>query len=154
MSSQPPAVWSGPLAAKGFRACKGHLIAHAVIAGPRSLVRHRLQGHECVTFHLRTLIEAFDPWGKAHRDVCGLDNRPAAIFIAVFGVALACNLAMTEPLTLHAAAVGGQGPRAREARHGPRFQQDCQRENIPNPRHRFEPVPLGLGAHVAQPHPL
>ena len=148
----PPAVWSGPLAANGLRPFPGHLIANAVIAGPRSRVRHRLQGHACGTFHRLTLSEACAPWGKAHREVCGLDKRPAEIFLAVFGGALACNFARTEPRTLHAAAVGGQGPRAREARHGPRFQQDCHREKIPHPGHRGEPVPLGLGAHVA-PHP-
>ena len=148
----PPAVWSGPLAAQGLSPGHGHLSAHAVIAGPRSRVRHRLQGHELVTCHRLTLREACAPWGTAHRDVCGLDNRPAEIFRAVFGVALALNLAMTAPLTLHAAAVGGQGPRAREARHGPRFQPDGPREHIPHPRHRCEPVPLGRGAHVAH-HP-
>jgi len=30
----PPAVWSGPLEAKGFGPFKGHLIAYDVIAGP------------------------------------------------------------------------------------------------------------------------
>jgi hypothetical protein len=31
----PPAVWRGPLEAKGFGPFKGHLIAYDVIAGPR-----------------------------------------------------------------------------------------------------------------------
>jgi hypothetical protein len=82
-------------------------------------VRHRLQGHEWVTCHRLTLIDACDPWGKAHREVCGLDNRPAEIFRAVLGVALAVNLAMTAPLTLHAAAVGGQGPALGKRAIGP-----------------------------------
>jgi hypothetical protein len=47
-------------------------------------MHHSLQGHEFVTFHLLTLVEAFDPWVKANREVCGLDKSPAEIVIAVF----------------------------------------------------------------------
>ena len=94
----------------------GQLSAKAVRAGPRSRMRHRLQGHACVTLHRLTLVEAFAPWGKAHRDVCGRDKRPAERLMAACGVSLAVTLAMTAPLPLHAAALGGTGPRAPKAR--------------------------------------
>ena len=111
----PPAVWSGPLEAKGFGPFKGHLITYGIVAGPHSRMRHGLQGHECVTFHQLALIEACDPWVKVHRNVRGLDESPTEILVAVFGVPLAFDFAMTEPLTLHAATIGGKVPHARNA---------------------------------------
>jgi hypothetical protein len=150
----PPAVWRGPLEAKGFGPFKGHLIADDVIAGPRSRMRHGLQRHDLVAFHLLALIEAFDPGVNANRKVCGLDKSPTEIPVAVFGVPLAFDFAITAPLTLHTATIGGKVPHARKARHRPRFHQDRQRENIPNPGHGFEPGHLGLRPHVAYHRPL
>jgi hypothetical protein len=117
-------------------------------------MRHGLQGHEPVAPPLLVLIEAFNAWVKATRKMRGFNERPTEIMIAVFGVPLAVNFAITEPLTLHAATIGGQVSHARKARYCPCLQQDRQRENIPDPGHRFESVQLGLGALVAQHHPL
>jgi hypothetical protein len=117
-------------------------------------MRHGLQGYEPVASHLLALIEAFNSWVKANRKMRSLDKRPTEILIAVFGIPLAFDFAITEPLTLHTATIGGKVSHARKAHYRPRLQQDRQRENVTNPGHRFEPVHLGLGPHVAQHHPL
>jgi hypothetical protein len=112
-------------------------------------MRHGFQGYELMAFRLFALIEAFDPGVKANRKVRGFNKSPTEILVAVFGVPLAFDFPMTEPLTLHAATIRGNVPHARKARHRPRFQQDCHGENIPNPGHRFEPGHRRLGPHVA-----
>jgi hypothetical protein len=147
-------MWRDPLEAKGFGPFTGHLIAYAVIAGPRSRMRHGFQGYELMAFRLFALIEACDPGVKANRKVRGFNKSPTEIRVAVFGVPLAFDFPMTEPLTLHAATIRGKVPHARKARHRPRCQQDRHGENIPNPGHRFEPVHRRLGPHVASHRPL
>ena len=62
-------------------------------------MRHRLERHNPFGLRLLSLIETLNLGTKPDRKVGRLDKRPAEIFVAVLGVALAFFLAVADLLT-------------------------------------------------------
>ena len=76
------------------------------------------------------LVVAVDEGVVAHREVGRFQVGPGEVFVAVLGVAAALALAVGQPLTAHAAAVGGVVPGGGEALDGAGLQQDGQPQHL------------------------
>ena len=129
---------------------EGRLVLHDMVRGPGQLVGHGLDCHDAVRLRPLPFVESLYFWVVADGEVCGLDESPGEIPVAVLDIALPLALPVADPGAAHAAAVGGVIPRPGESRDVSGLQQDGQAEDLADAGDGFEEREEGPVADLGQ----
>ena len=123
---------------KAARHVKRFALLQNVEAGPRQLVRQRLDCHHVIRPRFLALVEPFRLGAVAQREVGRLDKGPGQILVAVFGVPFPLLLAVAGAHAVDAARIGSKVAWSRETINRPCFQQDRGRQHPTDPGHAGE----------------